>query len=162
MLFGSVPAAMQTFAYPIILLGVGGFVVFGYMALVALHPTTLNISIPADESCAGEEAIGVLMFLLKVLLRLAPVAFGAGVLCGAMLMGYACYQVSFAGESVFVGLMSAMVARVILVGFAVLPLAVFLLFLLYSLSVDLCRAILILPGKIDKLAEKDDEKKSGQ
>ena len=52
-----------------------------YLSVVALHRSMLNISI-APETLAGEEWIGVFMFVLKAILRLAPVAFGAGVVCG--------------------------------------------------------------------------------
>ncbi len=38
-----------------------------------------------------------LTFLAKALLRLVPVAFGAGVICGAMLLAYACGQ-AFSGD----------------------------------------------------------------
>ena len=43
------------------------------------------------ETLPGDEWIGVFMFVLKAILRLAPVAFGAGVICGTLAMGFACY-----------------------------------------------------------------------
>jgi hypothetical protein len=54
------------------------------------------------------------------------------------------------------------IARLSLISAAALPFLAYLLFLLYCLAIDVCRAFLILPGKIDKLAAKDEEQKSGQ
>ena len=65
-LLASVAMAIETSHYEWIVSGVAAFFVFAYLAVVALNPATLNISI-APELIAGEEAIGVLMFLLKAL-----------------------------------------------------------------------------------------------
>lgn len=164
-LLGSVAAAIQTSAYVAILFGLAVFVVCAYLAIIAMNPAALNITIgPAAH--AGDEALGVLAFLLKSLLRMVPAAFGAGVVYGVVMMGYACYQAMFPGAAAGMraaGLLAAEItagiARTSLIWSAALPFAAFLLFLLYYLSIDLCRAILILPGKIDRAAGKDEEKK---
>ncbi len=91
-LLGPVSAAAQASMYPIVLGGIAGLLVHVYLACVALSPATIGVSIAPDETAAGEEAIGAMMFLLKALLRTVPVAFGVGVLWGTVLMGYACCQ----------------------------------------------------------------------
>ena len=149
-LFGSVPAAVHASMYPLVLLGIAGFIVCSYSAFVAMNPSTLNVSILADETSAGEEAIGVLTFLLKALLRAAPVALGAGVLAGTLMMGIACYEAFFSVDGPMAAQITAAAARIVLVSSAALPLAAYLLFLLCSLSLDLCRAILVLPGKPER------------
>ena len=164
-LLGSVVAAIQTSVYVAILFGLVVFVVCAYLAIIAMNPAALNITIgPAAH--AGDEALGVLAFLLKSLLRMAPAAFGAGVIYGIVMMGYACYLAMFPGSAAGMraaGLLAAEItagiARTSLIWSAALPFAAFLLFLLYYLSIDLCRAILVLPGKIDRAAGKDEEKK---
>ncbi|MCD4726360.1 MAG: hypothetical protein K8R46_01770, partial [Pirellulales bacterium] len=107
------------------------------------------------QSDAGEEAIGIVTFLFKALMRLVPVAFGAGVICGTLLLGFACY-LPFSGEG---GLSVVQptwnMAAYSLILSALLPLAAYLLFLLYYLLHDLCRAILALPSKLDIPAGKD-------
>ena len=120
------------------------FLVGVYLAAVALNPAALGISI-APASRASEEAIGVLTFLLKALLRAVPVAFGAGVVCGALLLAYACGQV-FSGDK---GIESG---RRTPPGwpttaswwFAGLPLVAYLAFLLCCLVLDLWRSVLSL------------------
>jgi hypothetical protein len=159
-LFGSVPLAVQAAMYPLILLGIAGFIICGCLALAALNPSTLNISIVSEESPASAEAIGVVAFMLKVKMRVVPVAMGAGVIVGALMMCYACYEAFSGPEHLMSAEITAAAGRTTLIVSAALPLAAYLVFLLYSLLLDLCRAILIVPGKLDTLAKKD--KTSGE
>jgi hypothetical protein len=161
-LLGSVAIAIKTLHYELIPAGVAAFFVFAYLAVVALNPATLNITI-APEALAGEEAIGVLMFLLKALLRLTPVAFGAGVVYGTLWMGFACF-LAIAGDAGAAGgvilseaLATASAARYALMLSAALPLGAYLFFLLGNMVLNLWHSLLSLPAKLDKLAEKEDE-----
>jgi hypothetical protein len=159
-LLATLAGAFQTSMYWMIFAGIVGFIVWGYLALVALNLPTLNISM-APEARAGEEAIGVLTFLLKAVLRLVPVAFGTGVALGAIVMGYACY-LAFSEEkglSILASAATGSIAQSIVIYSAGLPLAAYLVFLLYNLWLDLCRAVLAVPAKLDQLAEKGAEKK---
>jgi hypothetical protein len=157
-------------AAPTVVAGVVGFLfglvlflVFCYSAIVAVNLGALNISI-VPEVRAGEEAIGVSAFVLKALLRLVPVSFGASVIAGVLAMGYACYLAATATEDLGRLLFPTIAgyAQWTVIGFAALPVAAYLAFVFYCLMIEVCRAFLILPGKIDKLAAKDEEKKGGQ
>lgn len=97
------------------------------------------------------------MFLLKAFVRIVPVAFGAGVLCGAFLMGVACSLAVAGGERLDLAKAAATFGRAGLVGAAALPAAACLLFLLCCLVLDLCRAILGLPANLGKPAEQNQE-----
>jgi len=154
-LFGSVEAAVQASMVLIILGGIASVIVHGYLACVALNPATLNISIAAAEGDPGEEAISVLMFLLKALLRTVPVVFGVGVLGGTIVMGAACFQAFSGAEGRSSAQMTASAARDVLIFSAALPFVAYLLFLLFSLAIDVCRSLLHLPGKPDQSAEQD-------
>ena len=160
-LSGSIVSAVSASMYPLILPGAAGLIVCGYLALVALNPSTVNVSIVRDEFRPGDEAIGVLLFLAKCLLQAAPVAFGAGVLAGTLMLGWACCELFFAGNALSTATTTA-TARIILVGSAALPLAAYLLFLLCSLLLDLCRAILVPPAKLQVSAEEEEENGNGQ
>lgn len=144
----------------------------GYGAIVAVNLPALNVTID-PELRAGGEAIGVLAFLLKALLRWVPVVYGAGVVCGAIWMGYACYQGCCAADlatdmrvGITVSLVTALITwtkacfTVILA--AASPEVAYFLFLFYCLLSEVCRAVLILPGRSDKLTAKAEEKKEGQ
>jgi hypothetical protein len=159
LLLGLVVEAVQISLYPLILFGVAAFLVCAYLAVIALNPATLNVSI-APEPLAGEEAIGVVMFLLKALLRLAPVAFGVGALCGTILMGLACCLALVgdpqAGDMMIVhAKLTADLARLTLISSAAFPLAAYLVFLLGNLLLSLWRSVLNLPGKLDSISERD-------
>jgi hypothetical protein len=154
-LLGPVSAAAQASMYPIVLGGIAGLLVHVYLACVALSPATIGVSIAPDETAAGEEAIGAMMFLLKALLRTVPVAFGVGVLWGTILMGYACCQALWGAEGPLAAPVTASLAGGVLIFSAVLPFAAYLLFLLCSLIVELCRALLGLPRRSDRPDEKE-------
>lgn len=158
-LFGSVPAATQDTMYSIILLGIAGFVVFVFMGFVALNPSTTNILIAADESQPpSDEALGVFSFLLKVVLRSTPVAFGAGVIAGLLILGYATYE--GLSDDLPAALLTAATARATLISSAALPLIVYLLFLLHWLLLDLCRTVLRLPNKPEEPTTAVEEQES--
>lgn len=81
--------ALQMGTYALILPAFGLFIILQFIAMLAINPESLHIEI-VSETGAGEEAIGVLSFLVKIGLRLVPVAFGTGVLLGTVWMVIAC------------------------------------------------------------------------
>jgi hypothetical protein len=157
-LLGSVTTAVHTSMYAMILPGIAGFLICGYLAFSALNLSTLNVSVAAEARRASEEAIDILAFFLKLLLRLVPVVLGTGVIAGTLIAGYACYQAMSGDEGLMVAQISFSAASSLLLLSATLPLAVYLSFLLYSLFLDLCRAILGLWKRPETPAAKDDEK----
>jgi hypothetical protein len=167
---------------PLSLVGpaIAAFILCQYVAVLALNPDSVNLLV-ASEATAGEEAIGVLSFLAKVVLRIAPVAFGVGVLAGTLALIYGIFLIlappENPGEAVALpgfervepaelassgvsqreisNLMPAMAtvaaARSILIASALIPLAAYVVFLVSYLSIDVLRAILSLPRKLDEL-----------
>lgn len=131
-------------------LGIVVFVVCELVVWLCLNPALLNIAI-LPASTAGEEAIGVLTFTMKALLRLIPIAFGIGVIVGdfeilaAIVRLFRDEEYSIAGAS-----LSAWVV----LGSAALPLIGYVLFVLNYLVVDMIRAILVIPGKLDAIGKK--------
>jgi hypothetical protein len=126
--------------------GVAGLLLGVYLAALALNPATLGVSI-APAPRASEETIGVLTFLLKALLRSAPVAFGAGVICGALLLAFACGQTLKDVKGLEMATNTAAVAHHYLRWFGAVPLAAYLGFLLGSLILDLWRSVLSLTDR---------------
>ena len=171
--------AVQTGRLSLVLPAIAVFILFQYVAVLALNPGTLSITIGADVT-AGEEAIGVLSFLVKLWLRLVPVAFGVGVVWGTLNLSYACYLVVFppVEPEKLIGTVGALLmaafgdspisdeamkmlpaqdsaigASTILMGSAALPIVTYVLFLVYYLLIDVFRAVLSLPGKLDKMID---------
>jgi hypothetical protein len=87
-LLGLAVLAVQTGPLSLVLPAIGAFILCQYVAVLALNPESLNLTI-TPEATAGEEALGVLSFLVKLGLRLVPVAFGVGVAWGALTLVYA-------------------------------------------------------------------------
>ncbi len=143
-------AAIQTEIYTGVLLGLVVFVICQYLAFISLNLCCLNIQVE-EKADAGEESIGVLSFLLKAVIRLVPVAYGAGVVYAAVLFFYAFYlrliadDALGAADSAFSGMLWGG-------GAGLLPFLGYLLFLSYYLWVAVVRAILAIPGKLDSLA----------
>jgi hypothetical protein len=125
-----------------------------YMAGIALSPKTVNVEVGGKVS-AGEEAIGILSFLAKSQLRLISVLFGVGAIVGVCAMLY-CFYVLVSSGAMFAGMVAMpMVGAVLSLG--LLPFAVYVIFLLLYLGIDVLRSILVIPRKLDVLAEVDAE-----
>lgn len=148
-LLGCLAIAIAMKEFWLIVPGLAGFIISQFLALIALNPSTIKVSI-APESRAGEEALGVISFLVKAHLKLVPVIFGTFAVLGSVLMLYACI-VTFTSAGVIVAEQIAIIARQAMQYSAALPLIAYLFFLLVFLSLDVLRAILVLPSKLDKL-----------
>jgi hypothetical protein len=68
-----------------------GFIACEYLAVAAMNPETLNLSIAAEVK-VDEEFLGLFSFVLKLGLRLAPVGFGVGVAWGMIDLVHAWVQ----------------------------------------------------------------------
>lgn len=143
--------------------GLGACLIFLYMVGAALNAPSLNIDVSGQAS-AGEEAIGILCFLLKLNLRLVPFIFGVGGIVAILGILATLVQVVRANEFTLGFVMLAATSNFTLVLIiALLPFAVYLSFLIYYLLLDVMRAILAVPGKLDRLAPSGtDENASGE
>ena len=141
--------------YAGILSGLTWFAACEFAGFLALNPGAMAVSIVPGTS-AGEEALGIFGFLLRLGLRTVPVVFGIGVVSTLILLLYDGYGL-LADKLVSVeGLPRGAVAFQA-IGFAGLPLAAYLLYLFSHLIVDVLRAVLALPGKLDRLDQSEDE-----
>jgi hypothetical protein len=129
------------------------------LGAVALHPGMVNVT--TEQGTAGEEAIGLLSFFFKTSLKLVPLLF---VLLSAA--GTLTIAVSFFGEGGafaslaqgFVNLLPLPVpvpyglsgSALVLFG-CLVPIITYFVFLLQYLFVDVLRAVLAIPGKLDGL-----------
>ncbi|MFC1497620.1 hypothetical protein ACFLS1_03980 [Verrucomicrobiota bacterium] len=115
---------------------------------VALHPSLANIKI-SKKAAAGEEAIGILSFFVKSIVRIVPLAFGIGSIFGLIALAIATAKLPFKAEAYLGGIL----ALKLIIFCACLPFASYIIFALYHLTIDVLRAILVLPGKLDDLKE---------
>lgn len=126
----------------------GGFAVLLFACGIALHPSTVNVTAGMDMS-AGEEALGISMFLVKLPVRLVPFLFGVASvmgLCGAFYLFY----LVIAKELFFATAEAYHFARGVL-SVGLLPFLIYVGFAVSYLLVELLRAILRTPGRIEAL-----------
>ncbi|MCH8473951.1 MAG: hypothetical protein LAT55_01830 [Opitutales bacterium] len=147
-LFGGISSAFAADGLgPVIALGgVVGFVGFGLLCWLCLQPEITNTKIGKEVS-SGEEAIGIVSFLIKGLLALVPFIFTALVTLGSVAL--LLYSFLNPGASNFrehaaadaYGLIGVQLG----VGGLLLPFVSVLLFLLIYLIIDIVRSVLTIP-----------------
>jgi hypothetical protein len=129
-----------------------------YASASALSLDTLRVQL-SDTAGAGDEAVGILSLVLKLfLVRTIPVTFlvaaSVGVACSLML-----FADLLGGGAAKVALLTWACAGVLAV--ALVPFATYLMFVLVSLGLDLARAVLVLPDRLDRLAARKEDVEAG-
>ncbi len=120
------------------------FFLFLY-ARLALHPSLASTTIQ-EGNTAGEEALGIVSFLIKTASRLAPVAFGLGATAGCLVIIAGLFPLIDSGNH---DLGEFGVGLVIAAG--VLPFVAYLVLVFNHLAVEIARAILDTPRRISEL-----------
>jgi len=139
--------AVQQNQYLMIFSAVELFIVVELAALIAVAPETVQMTV-SPETRAGEEALSVWTFLLKLLLKLTPVLFCLGVLHGVVELLFAFVLLaSKKGSEAPLILWESFVYITVA---AALPLITYLLFLTWYLAIDLMQAILETPRLLRK------------
>lgn len=118
------------------------FVAYG-VAFIALYPDRINVTVDPGVS-AGEEALGILSFSIKVVIRLIPIVYGVGMIVGTLTLVAACFALLGRSGTTLLGQQG----RCLLLTAAAFPFAGYLFFAFNQLLLDILRAILILPSKI--------------
>jgi hypothetical protein len=148
--------ALRTSQFSLILPAIGSFVLWQYAAILALNPQSLNITV-APEASGGEEAVGLVAFLMKLVLRGVPVAFGAGIVLGSFDLLMNCAQVSQLDAPEAAERMTALPIVLSAVGVAaILPIAGYFLSLATYLFIDVVRSILELPRALARRETKEE------
>jgi hypothetical protein len=156
-LLGLTILAVQTKAFGLIVPAVAAFILCQYMASIAINPEALYVTI-ATTAGAGEEALGILSFFLKLSLKAVPVIFGVGVVWGAIGLGHAALQALLSPE--MGGSRAAALAwqaGLIVLASSVLPLVAYGVFLAMHLSIDLLRGVVSLSNVSAKPPASDEE-----
>jgi hypothetical protein len=132
------------------------FVILVSAAGVALHPSLANVD--QGTATAGEEAIGLFSFFAKTSLVLQPLLFAVYTIAGIVVILFSLFgrDTGFA-ESLMAVVPFAipgtggMIGVSIIAAACLFPLFGYLGFLAYYLIVDVLRAILAVPAKLDQL-----------
>ena len=134
-------------------------VVLTSLGAIALHPALVNTH--PGTGTAGEEAIGLLSFAAKAGLRVAPLFFALLAAAGglALLSGFFGRGGAFASAAqsaldlfpIPLPFAGAQLGSALVIVACLVPMVAYAGFLLQHLVIDLLRAVLSLPGKIDAL-----------
>jgi len=135
-------------------LGLGAVCV--YVGGITLSPESLSIEID-EKTGAGEEALGILAFLMKLLLRLSPIVFGVGACVGAGAAIYFSVQL-FSDDFVsiafpVVGTWSVLDVTIGVLALGFVPFLFHLTFVLCYLLIDVLRAVLKVPGELGAIRQ---------
>lgn len=136
-LINAIIIALQSEEIRFFWMGLGLSITLETVAFIALHPVLTSTNVVRDAP-AGEEAIAIASFFVKLLLRLLPICFGIGVVIGTVLLAINTIGM-IAGKAVFPDGFRAI--RII---FAVglLPIVAYVIYALFCLLVELLRAVL--------------------
>jgi len=143
--------AIRGAGFEVFLMGLGMFVFLEFLALLAFNPNEVNIKIVKTNS-AGQEAIGIITFFIKALMRLIPIFFGVLVVILTIML-------FIAGIKLF-GDLFKNAWRIcqwygrLIIATVLLPFISYILFALFYLCIDVINAILSIPEKLDKLGKK--------
>lgn len=139
-------AGFETF-----LMGLGVFVFLEFLALLAFNPKEVTIKIVKSNS-AGQEALGIITFFIKAFMRLIPIFFGVLVVVWTIML-FIAFIGLFGSAPGDAWMRGNWYALQILYG-VLLPFIAYILFVLLYLCIDVIKAILSVPEKLDKLAKK--------
>lgn len=122
--------------------GLGVFLFLEFLALVSFNPDDINLKIVGTGS-AGREAIGIITFFIKGLMRLVPIFFGIFIVIGTIMLfidfiGIFGDRMGWAWRNGFESASDILSA-------ALLPFISYILFALLYLVIDLIQAILSIP-----------------
>jgi hypothetical protein len=132
-----------------------GVVLMLSFATIMLHPKIVNVDV--GEGSAGEEAIGILTTFMKAKLKIVPLFFFLLAVMGALIV-----LAGFFGDRMAAsfaqyvpipmgGLPFGFVGAALIVAACLVPILVYFIFLIQYLILDVIRAILAVPGKLDAL-----------
>ena len=136
--------------------GIAIFLAVEQLGILLLHPGACGITISRQAS-VGENAISIVSFFMMLPLRFVPTIFGLGTALSLIGTGLALWLVASAsaeGSELSTSYDLAYSSGYSTLYCAAVPLIAYIYFLLAYLLVDLVHSILILPDKIQKLAQR--------
>ncbi len=143
-LLGLTLLAVQTRAFALVIPALAAFILCQYMASIAINPEALYVTVAATAG-AGEEALALFSFFLKLALQTVPVLFGVGIAGGTIEFGYAAVRTIIPPETVALeAAATARQAALTVFVSVVLPPAAYVVFLVGHLSIDILRGVVSL------------------
>jgi hypothetical protein len=144
-LVGSIVSAIQIDSMKVFLQAVPGFFVLLFLVWLAINPGLTATKVAPTDS-AGDEAIAIVSFFMKALLRMVPILFGVLTIWGCVILIVGIVQSFGSGFAAMKGVQTGLFGGTLLLWGTGLPFAAFLGFVVYYLIIDVIRSILRIPG----------------
>ncbi len=134
-----------------LLFGIVSFVLLWFLAFVLINPKEITVSVVKDTT-AGQEAIGIITLFIKSVMKIVPIIFGVGIIYATVSMLINMFGLFKSNPGIaWIGISADMVTFIYA---ALLPLLAYLGFILAFLFIDVTRAVLSIPQKLDSLIKK--------
>ena len=133
-----------------ILAGTALFILLELFAIVVFNPETVSTETGGKNS-AGQEAIGIIVLFIKGFMRLVPILFGIGIAAGFVLLAIDAFGIFGSEYRLLAGWKRAIYTGRIIVFSGLAPFLSYIGFVVAYLAVDVVRAILATPEKIEAL-----------
>lgn len=132
--------------------GIGIFIVFSLISLISFNPSLISVK-SVKKNSAGEEAIGILGFFIKLYLKLIPFIYGVGIIYLIIMLIVHSTGMFGKGYEIFISWAKVFGDMSKLVVMGLLPFIAYLFFVLNFLIIDIIKSILLIPDKLDKLSK---------
>ena len=133
-----------------VLVGAGLFVLLELFAVVVFNPETVSTETGGKIS-AGQEAIGIIVLFVKGVMRLVPILFGVGIAAGFVLLAVDAFGIFGSEYRLLASWRRGLHTGRIVVASGLIPFLSYVGFVAAYLAVDVVRAILAVPEKIEAL-----------
>lgn len=133
-----------------ILAGTALFILLELFAIVVFNPETVSTETGGKNS-AGQEAIGIIVLFIKSFMRLVPILFGIGIAAGFVLLAIDAFGIFGSEYRLLADWKRAWYTGRIIVLSGLVPFLSYIGFVIAYLAVDVIRAILATPEKIEAL-----------
>ena len=154
-LLGGIYLAIEAKAIQPFFYGLGGAAFFALITIYNANPEKFGI-VADEQASAGEDFVSIATFALKVMLRLVPIAMLIlpiiGI-CEIIPPIFTSYITSYQNSNIFLAdlMVGEMSENALFVFIGIVPLLVYLNYIFNYVVLDLIRAILQLPNKLDAL-----------
>ncbi len=132
--------------------GLGIFIVFALISLVSFNPKLISVKSVKNNS-AGEEAIGILGFFIKLAIKLVPFIYGAGIIFVNIMLIIHSIDIFGSKFEMLAGWRNVFTDMGTVLVFGILPFIAYIYFVFNFLFIDIIKSILLIPEKLDKLSK---------
>ncbi len=149
-LIGGIFLAIKTSDWTFVISGIMMFWAFEYFASLSMNPKMLNINV-VEQATAGQEAIGLISFFMKGMLKLVPVYFGTWMVIGTFHLIDA--LITLIGKNSYMFMEPVTTASYAILAALLSPFVIYLVFMFQYLFLDVINSILDIPAKIGSISK---------